>query len=161
MLRLAHSDRGAIAALLGRFGVELVEVPGSADLIPHTFWGEPEAGIAGMQLYVRADTPIHSILHELCHVVCMSADRRAGLRRNAGGTAIEECAVCYLQILLSDDVPGFGRMRCMADMDAWGYSFREGSTANWFAGDGEFAATWLLEAGLIDSSARPCWVLHA
>jgi hypothetical protein len=159
--RLSDSNRTALSELLERYGVELFEVTGADAPIPYTFWGEPEAGIAGTRIYVRGDTPIHSVLHELGHIVCMSAARRARLRRHAGGTAIEECAVCYLQILLADHLPAFGRTRCIADMDAWGYSFREGSTANWFAGDGKFAAAWLRAAGIIDSSAQPSWVLHA
>jgi hypothetical protein len=161
VVRLAEGDRAAVVALLERFGVTLVEVSGAAEPIPYTFWGEPEAGISGTRLYARADTPLHSILHELCHIVCMSAARRAGLRRHAGGTALEECAVCYLQIVLSDYVPRYGRAACMADMDAWGYSFREGSTAAWFAGDGVFAAEWLRAKTLIDADGRPRWALRA
>jgi hypothetical protein len=159
--RLTDSNRSALAELIERYGVELIEVTGADAPIPHTFWGEPEAGIAGTRIYVRSDTPIHSVLHELSHIVCMSAARRARLRRHAGGTAIEECAVCYLQILLADCLPGFGRTRCIADMDAWGYSFREGSAASWFAGDGKFAAAWLQAAGIIDSFEQPSWSLHA
>jgi len=48
-----------------------------------------------------------------------------------------------------------GRARLMADMDAWGYSFRLGSTAAWFAGDAENARQWLVEHGLLDSQGRP------
>ena len=59
----------------------------------------------GNTLYVRADTPVHSLLHELSHYVCMTPERRAGLDRDAGGDDAEECAVCYLQILLADELP--------------------------------------------------------
>ena len=41
----------------------------------------------------------------------------------------EEDATCCLQILLADALPGVGRERLMADMDAWGYTFRLGSDA--------------------------------
>jgi hypothetical protein len=36
----------------------------------------------------------------------------------------------------------------MQDMDAWGYSFRLGSTAAWFEADAEDARDWLRERGL-------------
>ena len=48
-------------------------------------------------------------------------------RRDAGGDDAEENAVCYLQILWADALPGFGRERMFLDMDAWGYTFRLGS----------------------------------
>ena len=78
----------------------------------------------------------------------MDAARRAGLHTDAGGDDVEECAVCYLQILLADRLPGVGRARLMRDMDAWGYSFRLGSTAAWFEHDAEDARAWLRERGL-------------
>ena len=34
-------------------------------------------------------------------------------------------------------------------MDAWGYSFRLGSTAAWFERDASDARDWLLQAGVI------------
>ena len=110
-------------------------------------------------LYVRADTPLHSLLHELSHFVCMSAERRAGLDRDAGGDDAEECAVCYLQILLADELPQLGRERMFADMDAWGYTFRLGSSRAWFEQDAADARTWLRESGLIDESHRPTFRL--
>jgi len=58
--------------------------------------------------------------------------------------------VCYLQILLAERLPGVGRERLMMDMDAWGYSFRLGSTRAWFERDAEEAREWLLEEGIID-----------
>ena len=67
----------------------------------------------------------------------MDAGRRRGLDTDAGGDYDEENAVCYLQILLADELPGFGRARMMADMDAWGYSFRLGSAQAWFERDAE------------------------
>ena len=58
--------------------------------------------------------------------------RRAALATDAGGSDDEESAVCYLQVLLARRLSGFGAERCLADMDAWGYSFREGSARAWF-----------------------------
>jgi hypothetical protein len=39
-------------------------------------------------------------------------------------------------------------------MDAWGYSFRLGSTAAWFGADAEDAREWLRRQGLIDAHGR-------
>ena len=58
--------------------------------------------------------------------------------------------MCYLQVLLADLIAGVGRVRIMADMDAWGYSFRLGSTRAWFEGDAEDAREWLVTHKIID-----------
>ena len=71
------------------------------------------------------------------------------MHTNATDSDIEEDATCYLQILLADALPGVGRERLMADMDAWGYSFRLGSTRAWFEGDAEDAQAWLRARGLL------------
>ena len=84
----------------------------------------------------------------------MTPERRAGLDRDAGGDDPEESAVCYLQILLADALAGVGRERMMQDMDAWGYSFRLGSTRAWFEGDAEDARAWLARHGVIDAAGR-------
>ena len=137
-----------VVALLARHGLDLVIVAPEST-IPGTFWGEPEAGLIGSTVYVRPDTPLHSLLHEACHYVCMDDARRQGLHTDAGGDYDEENAVCYLQILLADAIPGFGRERCMADMDAWGYTFRLGSARAWFETDAEDAREWLVRRGLL------------
>jgi hypothetical protein len=46
-------------------------------------------------------------------------------------------------------------------MDAWGYSFRLGSTAAWFERDAEDARAWLLLHGLIDAAGTPTWRLRS
>lgn len=79
----------------------------------------------------------------------MTSERRAGLHRDAGGDDPEEAAVCYLQILLADHVGGLGRERLMQDMDSWGYSFRLGSTRQWFEEDAEDSRNWLIKYGII------------
>lgn len=140
----------ALPALLDPFGLQVERLPEAAE-IPGSYWGEPEAGLVGNRLYVRPDTPVHSALHEACHYLCMDDARRAGLHTNAGGTDTEENAVCYLQCLLADALPGYSRQQAFADMDAWGYHFILGSAAAWFAGDAEDARAWLLRAGLIDA----------
>lgn len=143
-----------LQALLERFGLTLVvEEPGRK--ITGSFWGDSEAGIVANNVFVRRDTPLHSLLHEACHTICMDAPRRAGLDGDAGGDDMEEAAVCYLQILLAGCLPAVGSDRLMQDMDAWGYSFRLGSTAAWFADDASDAAAWLQSHGLINSAGLP------
>lgn len=144
----------AVEDLLSAYGLELILVAPGAD-IPASYWGAPEAGIAARCLFARADTPAHSLLHELSHYVCMTPERRTALWRDAGGDDEEECAVCYLQVLLSDHLPQLGHQRLLADLDTWGYSFREGSAAAWFAGDGVSARDWLADNGLIDAREQP------
>ena len=139
--------------------MQLIMLPDGSD-IPGSHWGAPEAGLVADQLLVRADTPVHSALHEACHYVCMDGARRAALHTDAGGSAIEESGVCYLQILLADHVPGMGRARMFADMDAWGYSFRLGSSAAWFDHDAEDARAWLLDHYLITPQGQPTWRLR-
>lgn len=151
VMTLQEMDIPAVAGLLGGFGLRLVLLPAGAD-IPGTYWGAPEAGLSGEQLFVRPDTPVHSVLHEAAHFRCMPPVRRAGLHRDAGGDTAEEDAVCYLQILLGDELTanGWSRERLFADMDAWGYSFRLGSTQRWFEDDADEAQAWLHRRGLLD-----------
>ena len=141
-------DTGQVRTVLARFGLELSLVPPAAD-IPGSYWGEREAGLRGDRLYVRMDTPMHSVLHEACHYICMDLTRRAALERDAGGDCDEENAVCYLQILLADHIEGCSRERLCADMDAWGYTFRLGSAKAWFEQDADDARAWLEVHGLL------------
>jgi hypothetical protein len=136
-IRLADAS-----ALLARHGLDLVRVDDGAP-IPGSYWGEPEAGIIGCTVYARADTPVHSLLHEACHLIVLPAERRALVHTDATDSVPEEDATCYLQIVLADALPGVGRDRLMADMDAWGYSFRLGSTRAWFEHDADDARDWL------------------
>jgi hypothetical protein len=154
VLCLAATDRLNVALLLARYGLNLV-LSAPQEVIPGSYWGESEAGLMGNHLYARLDTPIHSILHEMSHFICMTPERRSGLERDAGGDDQEESAVCYLQVLLADALVGVGQERLCADMDAWGYSFRLGSTRAWFDGDCEDARLWLLAHGIIDKRSRP------
>jgi len=148
-----------VDALVNACGARLVRVLPGRD-IPGSYWGESEAGLIEHDVFVRADTPVHSLLHELCHFICMDPTRRAQLVTDAGGDDDEECAVCYLEVLLAGELTSFGSACCLADMDEWGYSFREGSAERWFHGDGAFARAWLLERGLVDSAGRPTFQLR-
>ncbi|MBL8260287.1 MAG: hypothetical protein JNM60_10800 [Candidatus Competibacteraceae bacterium] len=159
VLACSAVGRDPLTSLLARYGLTVIWLPPGAE-IPGSYWGEREAGLIGDQLFVRDDTPIHSALHEACHYICMDADRRASLHTDAGGEEIEENGVCYLQILLADELPGVGRARLCADMDAWGYTFRLGSARAWFDADAGDARQWLLQKGLTDREFRPRWRLR-
>lgn len=141
------------AALLASHGLALAAVADGAP-IPGSYWGEPEAGIIGTTVYVRGDTPVHSMLHESCHLLVLPPERRAAVHTDATDSVAEEDATCYLQIVLADALPGVGSARLMADMDAWGYTYRLGSTRAWFEHDAEDARQWLLERGLLPSPPR-------
>ncbi len=153
MLLVNAIDRSALELLLDRYGLELTLVAPD-EAIPGSYWGEREAGLIGSNIYVRLDTPLHSVLHEGAHFACMTAERRAGLDTDAGGDDAEENAVCYLQILWAGLLPHVGRERLCRDMDEWGYTFRLGSAAVWFARDAEDAEAWLIGHGLIDDGGR-------
>jgi hypothetical protein len=154
LLRLNAIDRLSLQVLLDRFGLEL-QLISPDEIIPGSYWGEQEAGLIASRIYARLDTPLHSVLHESAHFICMTPERRSGLDTDAGGDHAEENAVCYLQIVLADSVPNVGRERMCRDMDAWGYTFRLGSAATWFREDAIDARQWLIQHGILDHSERP------
>lgn len=160
VLLLRSVDRVPVALLLDRFGLELTLIA-HGEKIPGSYWGDSEAGLKGAKLHARLDTPVHSILHEACHYICMSPERRAGLDTDAGGDDLEEAAVCYLQVLLAGELPAVGRARMFADMDSWGYSFRLGTTRAWFEGDAADARAWLERHGVIDAAGKLTLQLRA
>ncbi len=145
----------ALRELLARYGLQLQQVE-DASTIPGSYWGAPEAGLIETTVNVRADTPLHSALHETAHAVCMDDARRARLHTDAGGEYAEEDAVCYLQIVLAQQL-GVSAHELCADMDAWGYTFRLGSAHVWFTQDAEDARGWLLGYGLITLAGTPTW----
>ncbi len=160
MLYVGDVQVGVLESLLRRYGLELTVLD---DDVPITgsFWGDNEAGIVRNTVFVRNDTPVHSLLHETAHIICMSPDRRETLDRDAGGDDLEESAVCFLQILLADTIPAAGQQRIMRDMDEWGYSFRLGSTRRWFEEDAEDARQFLIDHGLIREDAALTFDLRA
>ena len=153
VLRLADIDITELCQLLTRFGLQLNHCK-DADPIPYSYWGEEEAGRKGNRLYARSDTPMHSILHEACHYICLDPARRRSIDIDAGSDDAEESAVCYLQVLLADEISGLGRERMFIDMDTWGYSFRLGSSRAWFEQDAGDALCWLASRDLVDLRQR-------
>ncbi|MGH8084593.1 MAG: hypothetical protein ACREPV_04895 [Lysobacter sp.] len=153
MLTLADIGFDAPAALIARYGLQLVRVA-DGEAIPGSYWGEPEAGLIGERVYARTDTPVHSLLHEAAHLIVLPPERRAAVHTDATDSVEEEDAVCVLQALLGDALPGVGRDRVLADMDAWGYTFRLGSAKAYVEHDADAAWQWLAQRGLIDLETR-------
>lgn len=147
VLRVRDLPVDAADTLLSSYGLQLHRVDDDAP-IPGSFWGEPEAGVIAHNVYARGDTPVHSMLHEACHLIVLPPERRAQVHTDATDSVIEEDATCCLQIILADALPGVGRARLMADMDAWGYTYRLGSTQAWFEQDAEDARAFLKDHGL-------------
>lgn len=151
MLTLADIGFEAPRALLARYRLELVQVE-NGQAIPGSFWGECEAGVIGNRVYARLDTPIHSLLHEAGHLIVLPEHKRAEIHTDATDSVAEEDAVCVLQALLGDELPGVGREKIWADMDEWGYTFRLGSAKAYFENDAEDAFAFLTTHGLINSA---------
>lgn len=154
VLRYSCCEQARLRELLAHYGLQVVHTA-PAIPIPGSFWGDEEAGLVDDHLFTRDDTPVHSILHEACHFICMDDRRRRQLHTDAGGDELEECAVCYLQIALAEHLPGMGSARMMRDMDRWGYSFRLGSTRKWFRHDADDARAWLVARDLLTRDGQP------
>ena len=153
VMRMRDVGFDVASSLLARYGLTLHRVEDDA-AIPGSYWGECEAGIIGHDVYARDDTPVHSLLHEAGHLIVLPNDRRGAVHTDATDSIDEENAVCVLQSLLADEIPGYGRARLFADMDAWGYTFRLGSARAYVEQDAEDAWHWLQNAGLIDDRHR-------
>ncbi len=153
MLTLADIGFDAPTALLARYGLQLVRVA-DGEAIPGSYWGESEAGLIGETVHARADTPVHSLLHEAAHLIVLPPERRVAVHTDATDSVEEEDAVCVLQSLLGDALPGVGRARVLADMDAWGYTFRLGSAKAYVEHDADTAWAWLATRGLVDPDRR-------
>ncbi len=151
-------DSGSVKTVLGHYGIEINCVAADEE-IPHSFWGAPEAGRKQNHLYIRGDTPIHSILHEACHYICMPATQRLQTQVDAKGSTMEENATCFLQILLSDYLENYDRSQLMQDMDDWGYSFRLGSANAWFSQDADEVCQWLKKRQIINLENEITWQL--
>ena len=153
MLTLGDIAFADAQALLAAYGLQLQRVDDDGP-IPGSYWGEPEAGVIGNTVHARNDTPIHSLLHEAAHLIVLPPERRAVVHTDATDSVEEEDAVCILQALLGDALAGVGRARVLADMDAWGYTFRLGSAAAYFEHDADSAWRWLAARGLVELRPR-------
>ena len=156
---LSEVQTNDLVELLARYQLELA-VTQVGDEIPGSYWGDSEAGLIGNTVYARNDTPIHSILHEGCHYICMDSERRDVLDTNAEGDYDEENGVCFLQILLARELAEIGQERMLQDMDSWGYTFRLGSAKKWFEEDAEDAKDWLMKRDLITLAGNPTFMLR-
>lgn len=159
VVRVADISAAELRQLLQRFDLQF-EIEPDGQKISASFWGDDEAGIRGMTVFSRLDTPLHSVLHEASHVICMTSSRRSDLECDAGGDDLEEAAVCYMQVVLADSFEAVGRERLMRDMDVWGYSFRLGSTREWFYRDADDAREFLLNHRLLNASGEPTFTLR-
>ena len=159
ILRLQDFPLNEIQTLLNCYGLTLHIIPNDT-AIPGSYWQAEEAGIIGLMVYARLDTPLHSILHEACHTICMDQIRRDNLHTDAGGETDEEDAVCYLQIILAQQLIHMGKTRMLQDMDSWGYSFRLGSAQAWFESDAEDAQRWLHNHQLLTHDLQPIYQLR-
>jgi hypothetical protein len=160
VLLCSELEPGCLQNLLSPYGLAVHTVADNEN-IPGSFWKDSEAGLIENRLYLREDTPVHSALHEACHYICMDRQRREQLHTNAGGGYEEEDAVCYLQILLAEKIPGMQAARMFSDMDAWGYSFRLGSAQAWFENDADDALEWLSGRGLVTRNGRPAFTIRS
>ena len=154
VLRVVDIGFDAPSALLARHGLELVHV-GDGAPIPGSYLGRAR----GRHDRHRPCTPASTrrcIRYCTRPATCWSADpaRRTSIHTDASDSLEEEDATCYLQIVLADALPGFGRERVIADMDAWGYSFRLGSARAWFEHDAEDARAFLQGRGLLPEPRR-------
>ena len=152
ILTLGAADIEFIEHLLAAYGLALARVR-DGEAIPASYWGEPEAGLIAHTVHARDDTPIHSLLHEACHLIVADPARRAAIHTDASDSQAEEDATCYLQIVLGDAIPNIGRARIQTDMDTWGYTFRLGSAQAWFERDADDARAWLIERHLLPACA--------
>ncbi len=159
VLKVLDCDLKPIEELLHKYKLNL-QLTSDNTSIPGSYWGDSEAGLISNTVYVRKDTPIHSLLHETCHYICMDNERRTKIDTNAEGDYDEENGVCYLQILLATHIPEMGKSRMLSDMDAWGYTFRLGSAEAWFINDASDALVWLKKFSLLDSNDLPNFKLR-
>ena len=153
VLMLRDIDVDSVIALLARYALQL-QLVGDGIAIPGSYWGESEAGLIGHAVFARRDTPVHSLLHEAAHLIVLDPARRAGVHTDATDSIEEENAVCVLQSLLGDALPGIGGQRVLADMDAWGYTFRLGSASAYVREDADDAWQWLQARGLVDGDRQ-------
>ena len=67
----------------------------------------------------------------------------------------------WILILLAESLVGLNHITLMQDMDDWGYSFRLGSTNEWFRNDASDSRKWLQKENILDERGNITWVLRA
>ena len=159
VLKVSDCSFSAIQSIFQRYQLKLTLSP-LGKKIPGSYWGSSEAGLITNSLYIRTDTPIHSLFHEGCHFICMDEERRKSLNTDAEGDYDEENAVCFLQILLADKLSEMGTKLMMKDMDSWGYTFRLGSAKKWFNEDADDALAWLQRYKIVDKNKEITFMLR-
>jgi hypothetical protein len=159
MFLYSQLKNDALEPILMAYSMRIIELSENQH-IPYSFWGESEAGRLRDTLYVRGDTPLHSVLHELCHYICMPNTERAKDLVDAAGSAAEENACCFFQIVLAGFIDSYDQSRLLQDMDTWGYSFRLGSAIRWYTEDAEDTRQWLIEQQVLLPNNQPTWQLR-
>ncbi len=149
----------SVQNILSHYGLSL-QLVNIENEIPYSYWGTPEAGRKQNTLFAQTKTPLHSVLHEACHYVCMPAHHRTCKAIDAAGGVEEENATCYLQVLLAEHIDGYSSQLIMQDMDRWGYSFRLGSCSAWFDKDAEDVQAWLMQHKIINHNNQITWNLR-
>ncbi len=96
VLRYGDIDSQELTQLLSRYQLTILQLD-EAEAIPGSFWGDDEAGLIKNRLYLRADTAIHSILHEASHYICMDEQRRQRLHTDAGSDDAEDARNCLIE----------------------------------------------------------------
>lgn len=76
VLTIADLTPELLGVLLAKFQLQL-QLQADDEDIQGSFWGASEAGLVGTTVFVRSDTPVHSLLHEAGDLICMTSERRA------------------------------------------------------------------------------------
>ena len=87
VLRVGDVEYAAIDNLANRYGLTVKSIA-DGETITGSFWGEPEAGIKGLSVFVRSDTPIHSMLHEISHIIQVGIENHGAVEFNLDFVAV-------------------------------------------------------------------------
>ena len=99
VLRLRDVAGCDVVALLARYGLRFERVADGAP-IPGSFWGESEAGLISSTVFARDDTPLHSLLHEACHLIVIPPEMSWRGDRKASGLVFDENVKCCMPLLV-------------------------------------------------------------
>ena len=136
-----------VAALLARYGLAArARRRRRAD--PRQLLGRTRSRPDRPRVHARDDTPVHSLLHEAAHLIVLPPERaRRAYRRHRFGRGRRRR---LRAAVAARRRPARRRPRAlMADMDAWGYTFRLGSARAYFERDAEDAGPGCSARGLV------------